>query len=69
MFRQPCGILRQSDEYALRYILGRLRIADQPHRGGIHEIKMPPDQLGKSRFRAMLNIIAQKLLVVPVVHS
>ena len=58
MFRQPRCILRQSDEDGLGYILGRLRIANEPQSCRINEINVPPDQFGEGRFRAILEVIA-----------
>jgi hypothetical protein len=61
--------LRQGHKDALGDILGLVRVAQHPQRGGIDQVNMPANQLGEGRFGAACGIIPQKLLVGPAVHS
>ncbi len=67
-FRELPGILRQSQKDGLRYVLGQMRIANHPQRGGINQVNVPARQFGEVGFGLAIRIVSQELLVGQVVH-
>ncbi len=62
-------VLCQCQEYSLGDVLGQVRVANHPYRGGMNEIDVAPHQFGESRFAAAFGVVAQELLVGQTVHS
>jgi len=69
MARKLTRIPRQSQKHLLRHVLGQVRVANHPQRGGIDEVNVSAHEFGKRRFRPSPGVIAQKLLVGQTVHS
>jgi hypothetical protein len=68
MIRGFSGIFRQRDEHPLRNVLGEVGVIHHPDRSGMHEIDVPPDQLGERRFGAAFGVGAQQLQIGFCVH-
>ena len=47
MIREFPGLLSQSHKHALSHVLGQLRVAPHPQRGGIDKIDVPSHEFGE----------------------
>jgi hypothetical protein len=61
--------LGQGYKCALRHVLGQVGVAHHAKRSGIDEVNVPPYEFCERRFRPMLGVTAQKLIVGQTVHS
>jgi hypothetical protein len=66
--RSSSGILRQRDEHALGHVVGEVWITHHSQCGGVNEIDVPADELGKSGFRPGFGEVVQQLRVGSGVH-
>lgn len=53
----------------MRDVLCQMRITDTTESGGINEIEVAADELGKGGLRAGVRVFLQELLVRTIVHS
>ena len=56
-------LARQRHEHPLGHVLRQVRITHHPHGGGIDQVNVPAHQFGKRRFRPVLGVVPQKLLI------
>jgi hypothetical protein len=66
--RQLRRMASEGDEDGLGHILGGLLVADHAQGGGINEIDVSADQIGKGGLRPVFGVIAQEEMVARSIH-
>jgi hypothetical protein len=61
--RKLLNVPQQHYERRVRHVLGEVRIANHPQRGGINRVNVPPHEFGECPLRPASGVIAQKLLI------